>query len=77
MKPHGNPAWGRPLPASLQVTHVCEFDRICMHLKLKTKEDMIRSYPLRQWIYKYFNQRYVPEWLLKHWGLIVELRRGW
>ena len=65
----GNPSWGkgsRPLPAVLT-----EFEMQVERLGL-TKAQFIDSTQLRQWCADNRNRCYVPEWLLKEWGLTVE-----
>jgi hypothetical protein len=66
---HGNLNWGKPpgpLPAVLT-----EFEIQVERLGLTTVQ-FIDSTQLKQWCAHNRNRCYVPEWLLKEWGLTVE-----
>jgi hypothetical protein len=66
---HGNPNWckpQRPVPARLT-----EFEMQVERLGL-IKEEYVSSAKLRHWCERNRNRCYVPEGLLKAWGLAVE-----
>jgi hypothetical protein len=66
----GNPNWGRPIaPAPVLAT---EFELRVRQLQL-TPEMYVSSSELRAWCQQNRNRIYVPEWLLKRWGIKVEL----
>jgi hypothetical protein len=71
-KRRGNPNWGKPLPSSPAVP--TEFEGVALRLGL-TKETYSSSGQLRVWCERNGNRCYVPEWLLKEWGIIPDL--GW
>jgi len=65
----GNPNWGRPiLPIPAIAT---EFETIVQRLRLKP-EMYTSSHELQKWCERNRNRCYIPEWLLKEWGIIVE-----
>jgi len=67
--PKGNPKWGKPeQPAGSCLT---EFDKKCAELALMP-DQYLRSEELRVWAALHKNTRYVPEPLLKAWGLTGE-----
>ena len=69
-KRRGNPNWGRPggtIPAI-----VTEFERQVLKLGL-TKEMCADSFELRIWCKRNRNLRYIPEWLLKKWKIVVNI----
>lgn len=68
MKCKGNPLWGRPSTGAGPAS-VCEFDRLVLRLGLKTKEEMIQSREVQWWVREHANRRYVPEWLLRDFGI--------
>jgi hypothetical protein len=45
-----------------------DFERVVARLKL-SPEQYESSDQLRQWVEKHWQQKFVPEWLLKAWGL--------
>jgi len=65
----GNPNWGKPLQA-LPVL-LTEFELQVERLGL-TKGEYVSSARLRHWCERNRNRCYVPEGLLKAWGLTVE-----
>ena len=69
----GNPNWGRPSPP-LPATPT-EFEIIAERLNL-LPETYATSLALRRWCHANRNRCYVPEWLLKEWGLVVEIGYG-
>lgn len=65
----GNPNWGRPFaPAPVIPT---EFEITVRRLGL-TQREYVSSAQLRRWCERNRNRIYVPEWLLKAWGMPVE-----
>ena len=71
-KKRGNPNWGKPclVPAALAT----EFEGVALRLGL-TKETYSSSSQLRIWCERNGNRCYVPEWLLKEWGIMPDV--GW
>lgn len=49
-----------------------EFERLVINLGLANEGEMIVSMQLKDWVYKNATHRYVPEWLLKQWGITVD-----
>jgi hypothetical protein len=66
----GNPNWGRPLPPAPALP--TEFELRVKQLQL-TLEMYPSSRELRTWCQQNRNRCYVPEWLLKEWGITVDL----
>jgi len=65
----GNPNWGQPL---LHIPYApTEFEVEVRKLGL-TKQTWAGSAQLRIWCERNRNQRYIPEWLLKAWGIPVD-----
>jgi hypothetical protein len=65
----GNPNWGRPIPPLPALP--TEFELQVRRLRL-TKETYTSSRGLRAWCERNRNRLYIPEWLLKEWGITVE-----
>lgn len=67
----GNPNWGKPL------AHVpdlpTEFEKEIGRLGLR-KSQYVTSAELKRWCDRNRNRVYVPEWLLKEWGMQVEMK---
>ncbi|GEM_PF-1466545 len=75
MKRRGNPNWGKMGPVMPAVP--TQFEDEVRRLKLRPDE-YVDSRKLRQWAYRYRNSNYVPEALLKAWGLdVYSLRDVW
>lgn len=72
LKRRGNPRWSESVANSLQPT-VSEFERVVERLRLEPQE-YIGSQELRAWAEKNKDLRFVPERLLKAWG--IPLRRN-
>lgn len=68
----GNPDWGKLRPVFALPT---QFEIEVARLGLK-KSDYVASAALRLWCSHNRNRVYVPEWLLKEWGMQVELSVG-
>jgi len=66
----GNPNWGRPIPFIPALP--TEFEMQARQLQL-TAEMYMYSRELRMWCERNRNRVYVPEWLLKEWGITVEV----
>ena len=67
-KQRGNPDWGKPIHVPVLIT---EFERQVERLGL-TNAEYAYSAELRHWCDRNRNRVYIPEWLLKEWGLRVE-----
>jgi hypothetical protein len=52
-----------------------EFEIATRHLRL-TPDNYVTSIQLRRWCERYKNRYYIPEWLLKEWGILVEVHYG-
>lgn len=69
MSRRGNPDWGKPhVPASFQLT---EFEQQVEELGLRPDEYQA-SPELRRWCRRNANTHYVPEDLLRLWGINVK-----
>jgi hypothetical protein len=65
----GNPNWGRPIPVPAAVA--TEFENRARQLHL-TPESYATSRELRLWCELNRNRVWVPEWLLREWGIRVD-----
>jgi hypothetical protein len=65
----GNPNWGRPMPPAPVLD--TEFELRVKQLQL-TPEMYASSRALRAWCQQNRNRIYIPEWLLKEWGIDVD-----
>jgi hypothetical protein len=65
----GNPNWGRPIPPAPDLP--TEFEMRVRQLQL-TPEMYASSVKLRTWCERNRNRLYIPEWLLKEWGITVD-----
>jgi hypothetical protein len=68
---HGNPSWGRNAPMQFQSAGVCEFETYAQQLGLR-EDQYMGSSELRSWCDVHKNRCYIPEWLLKRWGMEVD-----
>jgi hypothetical protein len=68
-RPRGNPNWGKPLPAVPAL--LTEFEVEAERLRLGSSE-YVASAELKRWCDRNRNRVYVPEWLLREWGMQVE-----
>ena len=66
----GNPNWGHPIPPAPALA--TEFELRARQLQL-TAETYLYSRELRAWCKQNRNRVYVPEWLLKEWGITVDV----
>lgn len=71
----GNPDWGRSQNFGAVPPIVTEFERVTRELGLKETE-FSNSPQLKQWVKRHRNTRYVPEHLLKYWGMEVDTSFG-
>ena len=69
----GNPNWGKYVPIPFLIT---EFEQQVKLLGL-TNIQYADSAELRHWCDRNRNRVYVPEWLLKKWGMTVEPFLNW
>jgi hypothetical protein len=69
-KRKGNPNWGKSqaLPSPVAT----EFETVALRLRL-TKETYLDSTQLRRWCESNNHRCYVPEWLLKEWGILPDI----
>ncbi len=65
----GNPNWGRPIPVVPALPTEFELRVRQLHL---TAGMYASSRELRAWCERNRNRCYVPEWLLKEWGIAVD-----
>jgi hypothetical protein len=65
----GNPNWGKLRPALPVI--LTEFEMQVERLGL-SKTEYLASAELKRWCERNRNRCYVPEWLLKEWGIEVE-----
>lgn len=66
----GNPDWGKPVAVRSPDT-LTEFEMHVKKLGLRQGE-YVESPRLRSWCERHRNQFYIPEWLLKEWGIEVD-----
>ena len=66
----GNPTWGKAQPLSLVATPT-SFDQIVKSLGL-TPDEWIHSRPLKEWVQKNRNSKFVQVDLLQTWGITVK-----
>jgi hypothetical protein len=71
-KKRGNPNWGKPEMVGAGVSTITEFQRVASDFNLQP-DQYIRSAQLREWASRNKNSKFIPETLLKAWGLEV----GW
>jgi hypothetical protein len=71
-KRRGNPNWGKSQAVPPPVA--TEFETVALRLGL-TKETYLGSKQLRSWCERNNHRCYVPEWLLKEWGILTDI--GW
>jgi hypothetical protein len=69
MRKRGNPNWGRPIPVGAALA--TEFELRAKQLRL-TPQMYASSRELRLWCERNRNRVYVPEWLLREWGIAVD-----
>jgi hypothetical protein len=67
----GNPNWCKPWPTQLGPPLATEFEMRVRQLNL-TSHALVTSTELRTWCERNRNRCYIPEWLLKTWGVQVD-----
>jgi hypothetical protein len=70
-KRRGNPNWGKPEMNGAVVPTVTEFQQVARDFNLQP-DQYVDSTRLREWASRHRNSRYIPETLLKAWGIDVE-----
>jgi hypothetical protein len=70
MKRRGNPNWGK-LGSGPVVPVVTEFEKRVGEYKL-TPDQYLQSFQLSEWARRNRNSKFIPEDLLKAWGLEIE-----
>jgi hypothetical protein len=70
----GNPGWTSGRVPDVPPAGPTEFEVLVSELNL-TEKTYERSLQLLDWCKHNRNRRYVPEWLLKTWGLCVDSDR--
>jgi len=68
----GNPDWGKPTPLISRSLMMPEFEKQVRQLRLN-ESNCAGSDELRVWCERNKNRFYVPEWLLKHWKISVDV----
>lgn len=76
----GNPNWGRRPALSVNygvrtATQLTEFEQQVANLGLLNEEEVKSSAVLKKWADRNAHRRYVPENLLKFWGIDSDI--GW
>jgi len=66
-----NHDWSSGRPAKIQPAMPTEFEIQAKRLRL-THETYATSDQLKNWCERHRNRCYVPEWLLKKWGISVD-----
>jgi len=69
MRKRGNPNWGLPIPVPAAFATEFELRARSLHL---APEAYASSRELRIWCERNGNRVYVPEWLLREWGIAVD-----
>lgn len=70
-KQRGNPNWGKPDVDSGRYSGPTSFEEIVRKLRL-SPEDYQHSVPLKEWVQKNKDQKYVPLDLLRAWDFVVK-----
>ena len=73
MARRGNPNSAKPLLPIPALLTEFEIEVACLRLK---RPEYVTSMPLKRWCYRNRNRVYIPEWLLKEWGMKVETEFG-
>ena len=69
LRKRGNPDWGKKL--TVPPATATEFEMEMKRLGLK-RQTCATSIELRRWCENNRNRCYIPEWLLKAWGIVVD-----
>jgi len=67
----GNPGWSSGKPTVVPASVPTEFERQAKRLGL-SEDGYSSSDQLRRWCEHNRDRCYVPEWLLKSWGMLVD-----
>lgn len=67
---HGNPGWSSGRPPAVPADTPSSFETRASELGL-TAPAYVDSQELHQWCHANRNKCYIPEWLLKAWGITV------
>jgi hypothetical protein len=70
-KQRGNQNWGKPDVDSGRCSGPTSFEEIVRKLRL-SPEDYQHSIPLKEWVQKNKDQKYVPVDLLRAWDFVVK-----
>jgi hypothetical protein len=68
----GNPNWGKPMPDGGMPAQPTGFDLEMKRLGL-TQKNCAQSSELREWCRRHKNNSFIPEWLLKHWNIVIDV----
>jgi hypothetical protein len=68
----GNPNWGKPELLSMATPTLTEFEQTVLKLNLKP-DQYVTSVQLREWAEQNGHSKYVPESLLRAWGIKVQV----
>ena len=68
----GNPNWGKPEQSGALLPTATEFEQAVRKFELKPDE-YVNSVSLREWVERNRHSKYIPESLLKAWGLDVQI----
>ena len=71
-KRRGNPNWGKPQLSGALLRSATEFEQTVRKFKLEPDE-YVNSVRLREWAQRNRHSKYIPESLLKAWGLDVQI----
>lgn len=72
MKQLGNPNWGKPELLGTAAPTITEFEKQAHQLNLQP-DQYVESQELRDWAYHNSHSKYVPESLLRVWGIKVQV----
>lgn len=67
---HGSPGWSSGRPPAIPADMPSAFEMRVSELGL-TAPTYVESQELRRWCQANRNKCYIPEWLLKEWGITV------
>jgi hypothetical protein len=71
-KRRGNPNWGKPAQSGVLTPTMTEFEQAVRKFNLEPDE-YVNSVRLREWVERNRHSKYIPESLLKAWGLDVQI----
>ena len=70
MSRRGNPDWGKPVPFGPFVPTMTSFEAAVKELKLQP-DQYLDSTRLREWAWRNWNSKFIPESLLQAWGFEI------